>query len=366
MNNSLGSNKKILLSLLVFTSPFFIFCILMLFVGGMFTVNTEYEEQQKKNSIEYEGYGFACSPTGELDKTIFEQGFVGKGVLASHADSYIKYAEKYGIDPVLLAAISFHETANGTSNAVVNYNNTGGLMNPDGSGLYRFSSIEESLDVQARSIANRIKEIINRDGEYTLEALRDVYAPLGATNDPNNLNQYWLPRITEYATALGGFTMNCEAVYNATVDGASLPINPPLTVTSSYGYRVDPITGKKGAFHQGVDLAGSLNAPVYAIWDGVVIYSKYHYSWGNYIVILHPNGDTTLFAHMSELGLPVGTTVKAGQQVGKVGSTGSSTGPHLHIEFRQGNDATNIGTSQNTKDIYPILVQIQNNLSAKE
>ena len=333
---------------------------LMLLLGGIFTVNTEVQEKNKQFDG-YNQYGFACAIDG-FDKSTFKQGFVGRGVLEDYAGAFITYAEKYSIDPVLLASISFHETANGTSKAVRQKNNTGGLM--IGGSLYHFKSIEDSLDIQAKSIRNRISEIIKADGKYTLEALRDRYAPLGASNDPNNLNQYWLPRIIDYATELGGFTMNCEATFNASVDGASLPLNQ-IIPTSPYGYRVNPVTGAK-ELHAGADFSCAKNDPIYSVWDGIVFVSKFHWSWGNYIAVLHPNGDTTLYAHMNELGLPTGTKVKAGEQIGKCGTTGTSTGTHLHIEYRTGANAQDIGSQAITKDIKPIIIQIQNNLSLKK
>ncbi|WP_197232109.1 M23 family metallopeptidase [Lysinibacillus sphaericus] len=341
-------------------APVMIFIGMLLLMGGVFTVNTEVSESSKKTDG-YNQYGFTCAMDG-FDKSTFKQGFVGRGVLEGYAEAYITYADKYGIDPVLLASISFHETANGTSKAVVQKNNTGGLM--IGGSLYHFKSIEDSLDVQAKSIRNRISEIIQADGKYTLEALRDRYAPLGASNDPDNLNQHWLPRIIDYATEIGGFTMNCEATFNASVDGASLPLNQ-ITPTSPYGYRINPVTGKS-ELHAGSDFSCGLNDPIYSVWDGIVFVSKYHWSWGNYIAVLHPDGNTTLYAHMNELGRPVGSKVKAGEQIGKCGTTGTSTGTHLHLEFRTGQDAQNIGSQTITKDIKPIILQIQNNLSVKK
>ena len=270
----MGSVKSNSGLLLIFGGIFAIPLIMIFGIAILFgaLLNTT----EKEEELSFLGFGYVCIEQSEFDESMFEQGFIGKGVLEGKGNLYIEYANKYNLDPVLLASISFHETANGTSNAIRNKNNTGGLMNPDGSGLYTFSSIEQSLDVQARSISNRIKEIIANKGEYKLEYLRDVYAPLGATNDPNNLNQHWLPRIIEYATALGGFTMNCEADMeggaNVSVDGASLPVDIPLQFNSPYGRRYHPID-KVWHVHAGTDIACDYGDKIYSVFDG----DKYRY-----------------------------------------------------------------------------------------
>ena len=75
--------------------------------------------------------------------------------------------------------------------------------------------------------------------------------------------------------------------------------------------------------------------PIYAAQPGTAIIAGYSSAWGNYVVINHGNGITTLYAHMSKILTTKGATVSAGQQIGKVGSTGYSTGNHLHFEVRQ-------------------------------
>lgn len=103
------------------------------------------------------------------------------------------------------------------------------------------------------------------------------------------------------------------------------------TLTSQFGRRFHPVL-KIYRSHNGIDIAANSGANVIAAADGVVITSQYSSSYGNYIVINHGSGVTTLYAHMSSRGVSVGANVKAGQSIGKVGSTGISTGPHLHFE----------------------------------
>ena len=83
-----------------------------------------------------------------------------------------------------------------------------------------------------------------------------------------------------------------------------------------------------------MDIGAGYGTPVVAYQGGTVIIATYHWSYGNYVVVDHGNGLSTLYAHMSALNVSAGSKVSAGQQVGAVGSTGSSTGPHLHFEVR--------------------------------
>ena len=103
------------------------------------------------------------------------------------------------------------------------------------------------------------------------------------------------------------------------------------TVSSRFGYRNHPVTG----LHTGVDISAPNGTPISAAQSGAVIIAGYSSAWGNYVVINHGNGITTLYAHMSKILTTKGATVSAGQQIGKVGSTGYSTGNHLHFEVRQ-------------------------------
>jgi len=103
------------------------------------------------------------------------------------------------------------------------------------------------------------------------------------------------------------------------------------TVTSGFGVRRHPVFGDMRQ-HNGIDIHSSHGTSVVAADGGTVITSSYNSSYGNYIVISHGNGITTLYAHLSTRSVSTGTNVSKGQLVGLVGSTGISTGPHLHFE----------------------------------
>lgn len=103
------------------------------------------------------------------------------------------------------------------------------------------------------------------------------------------------------------------------------------TLTSYFGRRFHPVL-QYWRSHNGIDVAAPSGANIIAAASGTVITSEYSSSYGNYIIINHGSGVTTLYAHMSSRGVSVGANVAAGQTIGKVGSTGISTGPHLHFE----------------------------------
>lgn len=102
------------------------------------------------------------------------------------------------------------------------------------------------------------------------------------------------------------------------------PVMNPV-VSSTFGPRGD-------GFHRGVDFAAPLGTPILASLAGTVIRSEYHNSWGNYVAIEHENGLTTLYAHNNQNLVTVGQTVAQGEIIASMGSTGNSTGPHLHFE----------------------------------
>lgn len=102
-------------------------------------------------------------------------------------------------------------------------------------------------------------------------------------------------------------------------------------VSSSYGSRTDPFTGQR-AFHQGVDFASRAGTDIMAVAAGIVIWSGRRDGYGKLIEINHGNGYVTRYAHNSENLVAVGDTVRRGQLIGRVGSTGRATGPNLHFE----------------------------------
>jgi len=111
-------------------------------------------------------------------------------------------------------------------------------------------------------------------------------------------------------------------------------------ISSYYGMRTHPLSGRR-EMHKGMDFAGKLGGPVIAVAKGVVTYAGKRYGYGQVIDIAHGNGYTTRYAHNSRLLVSVGDTVEKGFQIAEIGSSGRSTGPHVHFEVLKNGRETN-------------------------
>ncbi len=109
------------------------------------------------------------------------------------------------------------------------------------------------------------------------------------------------------------------------------PLANPAPMTSQFGWRVHPISGNR-RFHAGIDLGAPAGAPIVAAATGRVVVANWHGGYGKAVVIEHDGQLQTLYGHMSEILVQEGQEVKQGEVLGLVGSTGNSTGPHLHFE----------------------------------
>ncbi|GAB4369596.1 MAG: M23 family metallopeptidase [Elainellaceae cyanobacterium] len=110
-------------------------------------------------------------------------------------------------------------------------------------------------------------------------------------------------------------------------------------ITSAFGYRVHPVLGYS-RFHAGVDFGADYGSPIWAANAGVVIFAGWYGGYGQAVIIDHGSGVTTLYGHSSELYVSEGQTVQKGQVIAAIGSTGLSTGPHLHFEVRLSGEPT--------------------------
>ena len=146
-------------------------------------------------------------------------------------------------------------------------------------------------------------------------------------NDPDIFSDHWNTSATHVYTDIDVNSLP-EATALRLVDSLESYHYPYKgRITSRYGPR-------KGRSHQGIDIGLKTGDPVYATFDGKVRFSKYSGDYGNLVIIRHNNGLETYYAHLSQRDVEVGDWVVAGQQIGLGGSTGRSTGPHLHFEVR--------------------------------
>lgn len=135
------------------------------------------------------GLGIENPGTAKLD------GIFKRGPLKGKSGLLVEKAVANGLDPFLLAAVVAHETGSGTSNAIINYNNPAGIMDPQTkwTKLKKFQSLEEGLDYSARNLKRRFDQA---GGD--IDKLASIYAPVGADNDPTNLNSNWKTGVNKF------------------------------------------------------------------------------------------------------------------------------------------------------------------------
>lgn len=280
------------------------------------------------NPFQNSGLPFTSVVYGPLDRAKIDAVLSHSGVFAGKTDMFIQAAQRHNIDPVLLMAIALHETGNGTSPACTQKNNPGGIMMPPSfSQLRAYPSLDQGIDAMAENLYN----LYISQGLVTIPQIGAKYAPVGAANDPTGSNASWVPDVTAIATQLGGLTVNYLGGNGSWV----CPVPKPITISSNYGTRSDPFTGST-TFHSGIDLPKTTGTPVFAACSGKVVEASDGRGYGLHVVILHNGNLYSVYGHMNSLSVSTGATVTAGQQIGTVGSTGRSTGPHLHFEIDQG------------------------------
>lgn len=159
-------------------------------------------------------------------------------------------------------------------------------------------------------------------------------SPLEAWENVNkqlhNMNKKW----QDWERTMPPLFKNAEAFQQQLNATPTLWPTGSTRITSLFGERSDPFQ-RSEAFHAGLDIGGDTGDPVYATAEGVVIDSDRDELKGNYIIVNHGSGLTTRYLHLSERVVASGDSVKKGTLIGKIGTTGRSTGPHLHFEIRQ-------------------------------
>ena len=195
------------------------------------------------------------------------------------------------------------------------------------------------LQAQANRL-NALGERLTRagqleDGEFDFEAP----VPTGGAGPVRDMPRAELNR--ELATLEREYTASGQQLsvmesllFNRALDRNAVPSRDPIAnsyITSGFGGRADPIVGGH-QFHKGIDFKANVGDPVLAVADGVVSFAGVRSGYGNVVEIDHGNGYVTRYAHNSRLLGRVGDLVRAGQQIAKAGSTGRSTGAHVHFE----------------------------------
>jgi murein DD-endopeptidase MepM/ murein hydrolase activator NlpD len=214
--------------------------------------------------------------------------------------------------------------------------------------IIAFNNLKEAWNIR---IGNVLK-IPNMDGiPYTVvknDSLSKIAArmkvPQNAILDANNIiSDTIMPGEVLF---IPGARMDANELSRAITrdtgrKAAERPMIFPVSgkITSGYGWREDPVKPKPGEmrFHKAVDIAGKMGDPVKAAMQGTVLYCDNNPNLGNFIVLNHGEYQT-LYAHLSAYSVKAGDKINQGQEIGKIGDTGYTTGPHLHLEaFRNGN-----------------------------
>ncbi|MBW3605074.1 MAG: peptidoglycan DD-metalloendopeptidase family protein [Actinobacteria bacterium] len=234
------------------------------------------------------------------------------------------------LDPTLHSLLMSSSTEQALSRAqVLNV-----VKHGDREALEQLLSSKTAADGQRKVYEQqqRAYETALREREDLLDELQDLRKTyerkIAACNDKVvKLKQQERIAADDEAELAAALADQGEIVVPPSVSSGGWTWPTPGTVTSGFGYRW-------GRLHAGIDIGASTGTPIYAARGGVVSYAGTMGGYGNIIVVDHGGGMTTRYAHQSQLGASVGQTVGAGARIGSVGSTGNSTGPHLHFEVR--------------------------------
>jgi len=177
-----------------------------------------------------------------------------------------------------------------------------------------------------------------QDGEFDFEKpVGQGGGGIARDMPPAELRARLVALENEYRVAGTQLSVLETLLFNRALDRNTVPSREPIAssfVTSGFGGRADPFGGGS-QFHKGIDFQASIGDPVLAVADGVVSYAGDRSGYGNTVEIDHGNGYVTRYAHNSRLVRQVGDLVRAGQEIARAGSSGRSTGAHVHFELWQ-------------------------------
>ena len=207
-----------------------------------------------------------------------------------------------------------------------------------------FASLHESVelvDARQRAVLEQIRQAASEKSQQIAAILGRLN--LGIPVEPSAIGGPFvpLPPETDFETrarALDDSLQTLDAIINGT---ETIPLARPVHgsfVTSAFGTRTDPFL-KRAAMHSGIDFKANTGTAILATGHGTVTEARRNGGYGNMVEIDHGNGITTRYAHLSAIGVKVGQHVEKGMPIGKAGSTGRSTGPHLHYEVRLNGEA---------------------------
>ena len=196
-----------------------------------------------------------------------------------------------------------------------------------------FAKLEEALTVSVEPLDKMFRDA-GMSPDAMIDAVKSGYSGQGgplskiSLSTSNSIASPEEQRANAILTGLDRMNLYRLAAYKAPV---AMPVKGAFRWTSGFGYRRDP-KGYGTRMHNGTDMAGDVGTPIYATGDGVVSYAGWDSGYGRVVRIKHAFGIETLYAHQSQIRVEVGQRVSRGDRIGDMGSSGRSTGTHLHYE----------------------------------
>ncbi|MDZ4118306.1 M23 family metallopeptidase [Phaeovulum sp.] len=191
-----------------------------------------------------------------------------------------------------------------------------------------FATLENAVSVSVGPL-DKMFRAVGMDADAILETVRLGYSGTGGPLLPVAMSA---SGATEYSADLdraNGILDTLDRLNLYRIAAASLPLDTPVRAA----YRLTSPFGRRwGTMHEGIDMAGPTGTPIYTSGDGVVVFAGWQAGYGNMIEIRHQFGTSTRYGHLSKIRITVGQKVSRGDRIGDMGSTGRSSGPHLHYE----------------------------------
>lgn len=198
----------------------------------------------------------------------------------------------------------------------------------------------QNIERQKNDIALLTQELLLQKAEYEAQA-QEQQTLVSRLKDDRQALEAAEAQLEKDSENIGALIQQRIAAAQVPVRGTGqmvFPVN--ASITSNFGTRVHPILGYR-RFHAGIDFGAASGSPIWAADAGVVIFAGWYGGYGRAVIINHGGGITTLYGHTSQVYVAEGQTVGQGQAIAAVGSTGLSTGPHLHFEVRQQGNPVN-------------------------
>ncbi|MEM9903928.1 MAG: peptidoglycan DD-metalloendopeptidase family protein [Cyanobacteria bacterium P01_D01_bin.44] len=199
---------------------------------------------------------------------------------------------------------------------------------------------QQSVEAQKNSIALLRQQLLAQRDQFSAQAQQQTQL-IGRLQENRSALQAAEAQLAKDSESLGTLIRQKVAATTGGIVGTGQMIFPTAgSITSRFGTRIHPVLGYR-RFHAGVDFGASHGTTITAADSGQVIFSGWYGGYGNAVIVDHGGGLTSLYGHASKLLVSEGQSVQQGQAIAKVGSTGLSTGPHLHFEVRRNGSPVN-------------------------